>query len=67
MHKHYTLRAKMQTESRVKKMVALNDRNSYRTLLYRTVSLFPLHYFRLSHTSGMIDAQIGLKDIFRKY
>ena len=26
--------------------------------LYRTLSLFPLHYFRLSHTSGMIDAQI---------
>ena len=28
--------------------------------LYRTLSLFPLHYFRLSHTSGMIDAQIEL-------
>ena len=42
-------------------MAAMNDQNlNPLDWLYRALSLFPLHYIRLSHTSGMIDAKIGM-------
>ena len=65
---HLHVRAKMQSESGVTKwplwLIKLFNPLDW---LYRALSLFPLHYIRLSPTSGMIDAQIGMKDVFQKY